>query len=119
MFSSVKNWLTLLIVALVALAMLVAWVYVVPPLQGRLTSQKLAEARGNARLVSTTLTSPGLLNYDKAHQRPTVTDLDAVTNTLNSISSRFSGRAIIYTRGRSPSWTRPTRPHRTWSTIPC
>ena len=45
MFRSVKNWLTLLIVALVALAMLVAWVYVVPPLQGRLTDQKLADAR--------------------------------------------------------------------------
>jgi len=97
MFSSVKNWLTLLIVALVALAMLVAWVYVVPPLQGRLTTQKLADARGSARLISETLTAPGLLGYDHASGRVTVNDYDAVTSTLNSISNKFSGRAIIYT----------------------
>ena len=42
MFRSVKNWLTLLIVVVVAFAMLVAWVYVVPPLRGRLVEQKLA-----------------------------------------------------------------------------
>jgi signal transduction histidine kinase len=102
MFSSVKNWLTLLIVALVALAMLVAWVYVVPPLQGRLTTQKLADARGSARLVSETLTAPGLLGYDHTSGRVTVTDVDAVTSTLNSISNKFSGRAIIYTRGLVP-----------------
>jgi signal transduction histidine kinase len=102
MFSSVKNWLTLLIVALVALAMLVAWVYVVPPLQGRLTTQKLTDARGSARLVSETLTAPGLLGYDHASGRVTVTDVDAVTSTLNSISNKFSGRATIYTRGLVP-----------------
>ena len=102
MFSSVKNWLTLLIVALVALAMLVAWVYVVPPLQGRLTTQKLADARGSARLVSETLTAPGLLGYDSSTARVTVADVDAVTSTLNSISNKFSGRATIYSRGLVP-----------------
>ena len=56
LFRSVKNWLTLLILALVALAMAVAWVYVVPPLLDRLDQQKLMDQRGNAKLVSDTVT---------------------------------------------------------------
>jgi signal transduction histidine kinase/HAMP domain-containing protein len=102
MFSSVKNWLTLLIVALVALAMMVAWVYVVPPLRGRLVAQKLAEARGNARLISETLTTPNWLRYSQDMGRPVVIDESSESRTLNSISARFSGRAIIYTRNLVP-----------------
>ena len=52
---SVKNWLTLLVVGLVALSMLVAWLYVVPPLGSRLERQKLADMRGNAGLTSATV----------------------------------------------------------------
>ena len=98
MFRSVKNWLTLLIGALVALAMLVAWVYVVPPLQGRLTNQKLADARGNARLISETLTTPTWLRYNHANGQLIIIDATSESRTLNSISSRFGGRATIYTR---------------------
>jgi signal transduction histidine kinase len=102
MFSSVKNWLTLLIVALVALAMLVAWVYVVPPLQGRLTDRKLIDARENARLVSRTLTAPGLMSYDIPRGQLVIVNSDAVTQTLNIIGTRFGGRAIIYARSLVP-----------------
>jgi signal transduction histidine kinase len=98
MFSSVKNWLTLLIVALVALAMLVAWVYVIPPLQGRLTDQKLAEARSNAQLLSNTL-APSL-GYDSVAQQATIRDADTLDATLNLLSSRFSGKVLIYTRNQ-------------------
>ncbi|MCX6364587.1 MAG: ATP-binding protein [Actinobacteria bacterium] len=55
MFRSVKNWLTILILALVALAMIVAWAYVVPPLANRLDQQKLTDQRLSARLISETL----------------------------------------------------------------
>ena len=51
MFRSVKNWLTILILALVALAMVVAWAYVVPPLANRLEQQKLAEQRSNVATI--------------------------------------------------------------------
>jgi signal transduction histidine kinase len=102
MFSSVKNWLTLLIGALVALAMLVAWVYVVPPLRGRLVEQKLSDTRGNARLVSQTLTDPRMLGYDRSNGRVIIKDAGAVTTTLNSISTRFNGRATIYSRSLVP-----------------
>jgi len=95
MFSSVKNWLTLLIVALVALAMLVAWVYVIPPLQGRLTDQKLAEARSNAQLLSNTL-APSL-GYDSVAQQPTIRDRNTLDATLSLLSSRFAGRVLVYT----------------------
>jgi two-component system sensor histidine kinase VicK len=104
MFSSVKNWLTLLIGALVALAMLVAWAYVIPPLQGRLTDQKLSDARGNARLVSDTLTAKGrgLLGYDPATNHVSITDRNAVTQTLSIISNKYGGRATIFTQGLVP-----------------
>jgi signal transduction histidine kinase len=95
MFSSVKNWLTLLIVALVALAMLVAWVYVIPPLQGRLTDQKLAEARSNAQLLSNTL-APSL-GYDSVAQKATIRDASTLEGTLSLLSSRFAGRVLVYT----------------------
>jgi two-component system sensor histidine kinase VicK len=98
MFSSVKNWLTLLIVALVALAMLVAWAYVVPPLQGRLTDQKLAEARSNAQLLTNTL-APSL-GYDSVAQQATIRDLGTLQGTLSLLSSRFSGRVLVYTRNQ-------------------
>ena len=55
MFRSVKNWLTILILALVALAMAVAWAYVVPPLADRLDQQKLTDQRLSAGLISQTL----------------------------------------------------------------
>jgi two-component system sensor histidine kinase VicK len=95
MFSSVKNWLTLLIVALVALAMLVAWVYVIPPLQGRLTDQKLAEARSNAQLLRNTLLPS--LGYDNVAQRATIRDARTLESTLILLSSRFAGRVLVYT----------------------
>jgi signal transduction histidine kinase len=98
MFSSVKNWLTLLIVALVALAMLVAWAYVVPPLQGRLTDQKLSEAKSNAQLLSNTL-APSL-GYDSAAQQATIRDRNALLGTLSLLSSRFSGRVLVYRRSQ-------------------
>ncbi|HEY5168123.1 MAG TPA: ATP-binding protein [Thermoleophilia bacterium] len=95
MFRSVKNWLTLLIVALVALAMLVAWVYVVPPLRGRLVEQKLAEARAGAQLISNTLLPS--LGYDSVTQQATITNRRALFNTLSLLSSRFAGRAVVFT----------------------
>ena len=65
MFRSVKNWLTLLIVIVVAFAMLTAWVYVVPPLRGRLVEQKLGEASASAQQIAavsyTHLTLPTIL----------------------------------------------------------
>ena len=96
MFRSVKNWLTLLIVAVVAFAMMVAWVYVVPPLRGRLVEQKLTDARGNAELIGNT--AGAYLRYDLKTSQPIVFDLTGLRTWLNSISTRFAGRAIIYTR---------------------
>lgn len=45
---SVRNWLTLLFLAVVAIAVLTAYLYIVPPLQDRLVSRKLTELTGGA-----------------------------------------------------------------------
>jgi signal transduction histidine kinase len=100
MFRSVKNWLTLLIVALVALAMLVAWVYVVPPLQGRLTDQKLADVRLNARLISQTVSQ--WINYDASSSQLIVNNQEALDLTVSTIAARLGGRVIVYTRNLVP-----------------
>jgi signal transduction histidine kinase len=96
MFRSVKNWLTLLIVIVVGFAMLTAWVYVVPPLRGRLIEQKLADARSSAQLMSDTL-APSL-GYDSVNNQATIRDRTALLQTLSLLSSRFSGRALVFTR---------------------
>ena len=46
---SVRNWLTLLFLAVVAVAVLTAYLYIVPPLQDRLVSRKLTELTTGAR----------------------------------------------------------------------
>jgi signal transduction histidine kinase len=100
MFRSVKNWLTLLIVALVALAMMVAWVYVVPPLRGRLVDQKLVEARDNARLISQTVSQ--WIRYDASSGELYVTDENSLDRTVSTIAARLGGRVIVYTRNLVP-----------------
>jgi signal transduction histidine kinase len=100
MFRSVKNWLTLLIVALVALAMMVAWVYVVPPLRGRLVDQKLADQRLNARLISETVSQ--WIKYDTGSGGLIVTDQKSLDRTVSSIAARVGGRVIVYTRNLVP-----------------
>jgi signal transduction histidine kinase len=100
MFSSVKNWLTLLIGALVALAMLVAWVYVIPPLQGRLTTQKLVDVRSNARLIGEVVIQ--WLQYDTSSGSLIVTDQRSLDRTVSTLATRVGGRVIVYTRNLVP-----------------
>ncbi len=100
MFRSVKNWLTLLIVALVALAMLVAWVYVVPPLRGRLVEQKLADVRLNAGLISQTVSQ--WINYDSSSSQLIVNNPEALDLTVSTLAARLGGRVIVYTRNLVP-----------------
>ncbi len=96
MFSSVKNWLTLLIVIVVAFAMLVAWVYVIPPLQGRLTEQKLEDARSNAQIIGNVLAP--WMGYDTDTLEPLIRKPEELQDTLGMLSTRFSGRVLVYTR---------------------
>ncbi len=98
MFRSVKNWLTLLIVIVVAFAMLTAWVYVIPPLRGRLVEQKLGDASASAQQVADTLAP--FLGYDSTKGLPTIRDRNSLYQQLGIISSRFSGRAVVFTRNQ-------------------
>ena len=48
---SVRNWLTLLFLVLIAAASLTSWLYVVPPLKSRLVQQKLKDLTANSNLI--------------------------------------------------------------------
>jgi two-component system sensor histidine kinase VicK len=61
---SVRNWLTLLFLAVVAVAVVTAYLYIVPPLQDRLVSRKLTElTAGASRLTGA---NPVPLQVDSA-----------------------------------------------------
>lgn len=100
LFRSVKNWLTLLILALVTLAMAVAWVYVVPPLLGRLDRQKLLDQRGNARIISDTA-RPWITLSPTG--RTIVTSPDVLEAQVSDLSPRLNARVIVLTRDLEPS----------------
>jgi two-component system sensor histidine kinase VicK len=96
MFRSVKNWLTLLILGLVALAMLVAYAYVVPPLNDRLVQRKLVDAKNSATVIGDTVGQ--WLSYDAPSGQLYVTNQDSLDRIVSSIAFRQGGRVIVYTR---------------------
>jgi two-component system sensor histidine kinase VicK len=93
---SVKNWLTILVVALVALAMAVAWVYVVPPLSERLDQQKLVDSRASVNTISRTL--QGLLRYNTATGETVVVDDGLLEEWIRVISMQLNARTVILSR---------------------
>jgi two-component system sensor histidine kinase VicK len=95
MFRSVKNWLTILILALVALAMIVAWAYVVPPLANRLEQQKLAEQRLSASVISTTVATSGV--YYQGNRNMGVSDDVFLQRTVTLIGMQFNARVVVIT----------------------
>jgi hypothetical protein len=95
---SVKNWLTLLVVGLVALSMLVAWLYVVPPLGSRLERQKLADMYGNADLTSATVGE--FSRFDGSTGDLEVDDPLALDQVIGRIAMRLNARVIVLTRDK-------------------
>ncbi len=93
LFSSVKNWLTVLILGLVALAMLAAWAYAVPPLTSRLDEQKLADQRTDARLVSDTISA--YYQYYAPTHTVSVVDSKGLRNTMSRLGMRFNARIVV------------------------
>jgi two-component system sensor histidine kinase VicK len=96
MFRSVKNWLTVLILALVALAMIVAWVYVVPPLADRLDQQKLVDQRGNAKLISDTVGQ--WITYNSSTGETIIGNRTALVSIIDLLSRRLTSRVVVITR---------------------
>ena len=99
MFRSVKNWLTILILALVALAMIVAWAYVVPPLASRLDQQKLVDQRGNAKLISDTVSQ--WIAYNPSTGETIIADRTALLSNIGLLSMRLSARVVVLTRNQA------------------
>ena len=95
LFRSVKNWLTVLILALVALAMLVAWVYVVPPLANRLDQQKLTDQRLSASVISITVSNSGV--YYLGSRSMGVSNEALLARTVTVIGMQFNARVVLVT----------------------
>ena len=97
MFRSVKNWLTVLILLLVALAMLVAYIYVVPPLTNRLEQQKLKDQLANVNLILGSV--PGFV-YDMGNGEMGIVDPSALQNTVSLVGMRNNARIVILTKNQ-------------------
>src|SRR5665648_103403 len=96
MFRSVKNWLTILILALVALAMIVAWAYVVPPLANRLDQQKLAEQRGSVNTIHNTVAI--WLGPDPFTGEAIILDLANLETTVDRLNILLNARVLVLRR---------------------
>jgi len=99
LFRSVKNWLTVLILALVALAMLVAWVYVVPPLANRLDQQKLTDQRLSASVISSTVANSGV--YYLGNRDMGVSNAALLARTVTVIGMQFNARVVLITMNQA------------------
>ncbi len=99
MFRSVKNWLTVLILLLVALAMLVAYIYVVPPLTNRLEQQKLKDQALNVDLI---LQSVPSFVYDRGDGEMGIANAPALQNTIALVGMRNNARIVILTKNQVP-----------------
>jgi two-component system sensor histidine kinase VicK len=99
MFRSVKNWLTVLILLLVALAMLVAYIYVVPPLTSRLEQQKLKDHMVNASQVSFTV-GTSVVNFGAGQMG--IGNEEALKRTITILGMRFNARIVLITTTMVP-----------------
>ena len=100
MFRSVKNWLTVLILALVALAMLVAYIYVIPPLTSRLEQQKLKDQELNATLIGNTVAGSGVVDLGNGDMG--IGDPNGLQRTITLLGMRFNARIVLITRNQVP-----------------
>jgi signal transduction histidine kinase len=102
-FSSVKNWLTLLIVALVALAMAVAWLYIVPPLGDRLDQQKLKDAQASVSNAIGPVST--FVKYNQATDETVIsqTDQTSLEQAIRYWSLRLNARILVLTKELEPA----------------
>ena len=100
MLRSVKNWLTILFVIVVALAMAVAWVYVVPPLGARLDQQKLVDMRGNVNIISSTVNE--FVRYDPVTKDTVITDRASLDEVIRRLSLLLNARTVVLARSLLP-----------------
>jgi signal transduction histidine kinase len=88
---SVKNWLTLLFVAIVGVAALVTYAYTVPSLNHRLTSQKLADMRTAATSVNNTV--PAWLEV--LGGRLVTNDSGGLQTEIRTMDDRWAVRVVV------------------------
>ena len=96
---SVLIWLTLLFLSIAALASLVVWSYVVPPLESRLVTQKLDDMSANGVLVASTISADihtvPLSYAGITEQRLVVDRPENLANYLDQISEKMNARVVL------------------------
>lgn len=92
---SVRNWLTLLFLLLIAIASGVSWLWVVPPLKDRLIEQKLTDLATNSPLVFNAV-RPAIGRTDEG----TFTiDKNAASASSYTVDQRIGARIAFFSPG--------------------
>jgi signal transduction histidine kinase len=101
---SVKNWLTLLFLGIVAVAAGVTWLYVVPSLRSRLEHQKLATQLRSADDMSNTI--PRFLSLDPRTLQWSVTAANekGLDTAAAILGLRLSARVMVFDRRLIRIW---------------
>ena len=104
MLRSVKNWLTLLFLAVVLLALGLAYLYMVPPLADRLTNDRLDGLEANSDLVAGAITTEANKSELLDRQALTVqaTAIDGKINARIVIIDATANAKIVDSRGAQP-----------------
>jgi signal transduction histidine kinase len=92
LFRSVRNWLTLLFVVLIAAASLTSYIYVVPPLKDRLVRQKLADMVASSSLLSANIAP--LIAVDTGTQKVIYRTQEIATQAI-AIDAQVNARIVV------------------------
>ena len=94
--------MTILILALVGLAMLVAWLYVVPPLGDRLDQQKLRDMQGSMKNIDFQQFNAWVY-YDSSTGGTVVLNKNSLDGIVRLVSSYLNMRVVVVTRALEPA----------------
>ena len=92
---SVRNWLTLLFLLLIAVASTASWLWVVPPLKDRLITQKLQDLATNSPLVFNAV-KPAI---GRTEDGTFTIDQDAASASSYAVDQRIGARIAFFSPG--------------------
>jgi signal transduction histidine kinase len=94
---SVKNWLTLLFLGVVLIALAIAYLAIVPPLANRLAADKLDSLANSSEPVARAITNE--LNQSPAVNGTPIIDRQALTSQAVLIDNQVNARIVVIDAG--------------------
>jgi two-component system, OmpR family, sensor histidine kinase VicK len=95
MVRSVKNWLTLLLLALVLVDIALVYLYVVPPLADRLAQDKLDSLVKSSDLIKQTFSN-------EVNSNPVALNIRNIFNQASFFDSTLNARVVVYDVNSTP-----------------